>query len=354
MKEQLLVVCPGRGNYTSTELGYLRRFRPRLDAVLGAVDRARADRQLPTVTALDEAARYSNAVHGAPTQAAALVYTCAMADFASLDPERCEVVCVIGNSMGWYLALTAAGALEPDAGADSGQDAGIDLVDTMAELTGEGQLGGQIIYPLVDEAWHSDPVRDAVVRDAMTGTNAEDGARVFDSIHLGGYRVIAGNEAGLRSLASRLPPIDDRYPMRLVNHAPFHTPLMVEASRRAFARVPLSRFRAPRLPLVDGEGRIWQPYSTDVAALREYTLGVQVTHPYDFTRSVEVALREFAPSRVVLLGPGASLGGAIGQTLVAMRWRGLVDKTAFSALQARDPYLHSLGRPEQRSLVLDG
>ena len=39
---------------------------------------------------------------------------------------------------------------------------------------------------------------------------------------------------------------------------------------------------------------------------------------------------------LVLLGPGAGLGGAIGQVLSRMRWRGIDSKAAFAQAQRSD------------------
>ena len=72
----------------------------------------------------------------------------------------------------------------------------------------------------------------------------------------------------------------------------------------------------------------------DLSALREYTIREQVITPYRFGRSLEVAIEATDPDVLLLLGPGASLGGAVGQTLSRMRWRGVVGKESFQALQA--------------------
>jgi [acyl-carrier-protein] S-malonyltransferase len=353
-QEKVLVICPGRGTYTAAELGYLKRFKPAsgekkggardIGELLGGIDRYRVSHRLPSITELDQATSYSGALHASAEHAPALIYACAIADFRSLDPAKCEVVGVTGNSMGWYIALAAAGALSPDAA--------IHLINTMGGLTGASGLGGQLIYPCFDEEWRRDSAKDAVVLQAMLEVRAEEGSEVFDSIHLGGFRVIAGNDAGIRSLMKKLPPLEGRYPMKLVNHSAFHTPLMQGASNHAFELLgAASLFQTPQLPLIDGEGHIWQPYSTDLAELMDYTLGRQVTEPYDFTLALKVAIRELAPTRLALLGPGSNLGGAIGQTLVDMKWRGIGSKTEFTAVQEKSPYLVSLGRPEQRGIL---
>ncbi len=344
-KERVLVICPGRGTYTASELGYLNRFRPEMNELIHEVDQYRAQYGLPTITELDNARTYAASTHATAEHAPALIATCALADFRSLDLEKTEVVAITGNSMGWYIALAASGALN--------SKAAFHLISTMGKLTGGSGLGGQLIYPCFDEEWRHDSEKEMLVNCAMDEVNAQaDGARVYNSIFLGAFRVIAGNDNGIRALMKKLPSLEGRYPMKLVNHTAFHTPLMEEASHQAF-KILGSRnlFAKPRIPLIDGEGHIWQPYSTDLDQLEGYTLGRQVVAPYDFTLALKTAIREFAPAKLVLLGPGSNLGGSVGQTLVDMKWRGITSKTRFTDLQNTSPYLVSLGRSEQRGSV---
>ena len=130
------------------------------------------------------------------------------------------------------------------------------------------------------------------------------------------------HESGLDALLAEAPPTPGREPLRLVNHGPFHTPSDAGSSDRA---LPASRrlVRLAGLPMVDGRGHIWRPFASDAEALRHYTFATQILEPYDFTRAVQVAVREYAPDRIILLGPGDTLGGAIAQALIAIEWRGL-------------------------------
>ena len=105
------------------------------------------------------------------------------------------------------------------------------------------------------------------------------------------------------------------------------------------------------LPLVDGTGRIWRPRSADPVALARYTLTTQVVEPYDFTTAVRVALAEYAPDAVVLLGPGGNLGGAVAAAMIADGWKGVRSKEDFAALQKADPFVLSMARPDQRARV---
>ena len=85
--------------------------------------------------------------------------------------------------------------------------------------------------------------------------------------------------------------------------------------------------------------------------MHRYTFTTQILKPYDFTRSLAVGIKEFAPDRIVLLGPGDTLGGAIGQALVAEKWLGIADKSGFAARQATNPFLIAMGREDQRELI---
>ncbi len=110
-------------------------------------------------------------------------------------------------------------------------------------------------------------------------------------------------------------------------------------------------FGQPDRPLIDGRGAIWWPRATDTQALWDYTLGHQVTQPYDFARAVTVAAREFAPDLFIVMGPGTTLGGSVAQVLVAADWRGMSDRAAFDRKQAETPVLVAMGRGDQRGLV---
>ena len=104
--------------------------------------------------------------------------------------------------------------------------------------------------------------------------------------------------------------------------------------------------------MVDGRGKIWTPWSASVDELYDYTLNDQVTKTYDFSSSVMVALKEFCPDNVILLGPGNSLGGPVAQVLIDQNWNDLNSKETFIKSQHTDPFLISMGMKEQRYMVL--
>jgi acyl transferase domain-containing protein len=331
-KETVVVVCPGRGTYNAPELGYLARHHAGSN-LLAQFDAARSGAGKPALTALDSAAKFDPAVHLRGDVAAPLIHACAYLDFLSLDPERFEVVAVTGNSMGWYTALACAGAVSPEHG--------FAIADAMGVNSGGHEPGGQAVLVLADADWRVDPATVLGVDAACLSVG------VLPSIRLGGMLVVAGPEAALDALVAALPPLS-RPPLRLSGHGPFHTPLMHPSSAAARASLPAAWFGAPQVPLIDGRGAIWRQFETDPQALWDYTFGHQILAPYDFTAALTVAAREFAPDRIVLLGPGETLGGAIGQVLVALHWKGVDSKSVFLHRQGDDPVLIAMGRSEQR------
>lgn len=342
-KERAVVVCPGRGTYGREELGYLGRHHADKTDFLTGVDAFRKSHGRAAVTALDGARTYSLAAHASSENASALIYACALADVADIDRDRYEIVAVLGNSLGWYLALAAAGALGPGAA--------IRLVDTMGALMEEHGVGGQILYPLLDQGWQPSRLRQSTVQTAIANAQNETGETVYTSIRLGGYVVLAGSNRVLDALEAELPLTDGRFPLRLARHAAFHTSLLAPVADLAQAMLGPDLFRTPHIPLIDGRGAIWRSVVPDLDGLWAYTLGTQITQTYDFTRSVEVALREFAPDRLILTGPGSALGAPVAQTLVGMAWRGLGTREALAAAQESDPLILSMGIADQRRRV---
>lgn len=329
---RIVVVCPGRGSYTRDLLHSLART-PSVEAA----DRFRAGLGRPTPTQLDAAETYQSRLHVAGENASILTMACSLADRDAL--KDVEIAAVIGNSMGWYTALAVAGALP--------LDDGFRLVETLGQYQVGNVIGGQVLYPLVDEDWRAlpSPELDRALVEVPD---------LHWSIRLGGQAVIGGTEQALAELMRRVPPrkVGERdAPFQLPLHSAFHTPLMAATSARAAAELGGLGWRAPVVPLVDGRGQVFRPRHADPAALRDYTLGAQVVEPYDFGASVRVALAEYAPDAVVLLGPGGNLGGAVAQVLIGAGWRGLHGREDFVAMQRDTPFVLAMNRPEQRALV---
>jgi len=328
-----LLVCPGRGSYGREQLGSLASA-PLVDSL----NDYRTGLGRPTLSEMNSAERYTSTLHVAGENASILTYGCTVADLESIAQVR--PVAVTGNSMGWYTALYAAGALDLLAGAR--------LVETLGAYQEQNVIGGQVLYPVADEDWRPDPGLQAEVDQAT----AEAGIHL--SIRLGGTAVLAASQEGVRHLLASLPQVSRgprEYPLQLPLHSAFHTPLMSESSQRAqedLADLPVT---GPVLPLITGDGRVFRPFASP-AEIRDYTLTTQVVETYDFTGAIALALGEYAPDVVVTLGPGDTLGAPVAQAMIALGWGGLRDRKDFlEAQNGEAPPVLSMAREEQRTLV---
>jgi len=344
MKKRAVVICPGRGTYNKEELGYLERLHSDKPELIALIDEYRQAQGQVAISELDGADKYSMRLHTAGENASALIYACAMADFQSIDQDKYDIVAVTGNSMGWYIALAVSGALDAQGS--------IELINTMGSMMTDGIIGGQMIYPIVDENWQEDKKIIAEIEQWLIEVNQAQNCEVHVSIHLGGFMVFGGNKEGLKALEQKLPQVQDRYPMNLFNHAAFHTPLLNETSRKAKNMLSKSLFNQPSIPLIDGLGQCWQPHSCDTKKLYDYTLGAQVVAPYNFTQAIEVAVKEYAPDKLIILGPGATLGGAVAQSLIKQQWLGWQNKSDFITQQKQQPFILAMGMAEQRKEVI--
>jgi acyl transferase domain-containing protein len=327
-----VVICPGRGTYNATEIGTLARHGDA--SLIAGFDQVRAALGQERLTALDQGP-YSLARHSRGDNASALIYAATLSDFRAI--RGIQVVAVTGNSMGWYSALACAGALAP-------MD-GFSVVNTMGTLMHNMGQGGQVIYPVSGDDWQP----DASLRARVMDLAAMAGLRL--SIDLGGMLVLAGDAAAIAAFA---PPPVGRFPMRLQNHAAFHTALMAPVAAAGQARLARGLFRQPDVAMIDGRGAIWWPGATDPDALYDYTLGHQVTESYDFAHAIRIAAREFAPDLFIVAGPGTTLGGAVAQSLIAADWQGLRSKSDFQSRQQTAPLILSMGMDDQRSLATGG
>lgn len=329
MKQTAVVIAPGRGTYNKNELGYLKRHHPNAPN-LDQFDAYRATLG-QKISELDTFSRFSGPTHTRGDNAAPLIYACAYSDFVSIDRDLFDIVGITGNSMGWYIALACAGAVDPMGG--------MQVVNTMGTLMQVHMIGGQLIYPFLDDNWQEIPGRrDNLLSEVIT-INSRPDHDLGLSIDLGGMLVLAGNEAGLTAFERSVPALQGRFPMRLQNHAGFHTHLQRPISKLGFDALSEQLFVQPTIPLIDGRGAIWYPNSTDTSALYNYTLGHQVVEPYDFTAAIRTAAREFMPDVFIVLGPGTTLGGATAQALIQANWRGWRSKVDFQKEAQTQPRL---------------
>ncbi len=341
MKQTALVICPGRGTYNKSELGYLKHHHSDKGGFVGELDQLRTKAGQVPISELDGSDTFRANIHTTGDNASLLIYACALADFADINREAFDIIAVTGNSMGWYLALACSSALSLE---NAGQ-----VVNTMGTMMHEIGVGGQVVYPLVDDQWRIDTKNLKVVEETLDEATAS-GHMVSISIDLGGIIVFAGDEPGIEFLMDKLPDLD-RFPMRLANHAAFHSPLLDHVSARALAEMSRKLFQPNHIPMIDGRGHVWSPYATDLEALHAYTFGHQITQIYDFSSAVEVGIKEFAPDRIIVLGPGSTLGAPVAQELVKHQWCGLSCKDDFIERQKTDPLILSMGMGDQRDIV---
>ena len=334
-KKRVVVICPGRGTYTRETSGYLDKYGEAAREHIIWMDQQRDKENLQSISSLDLGS-FKSKIHMVGENASTLIFACSMSDYLSIDQEKYEIVSIVGNSMGWYTALSLGNAI-------SIKD-GYELIHTMGSMMKNQIIGGQVIYPIVDDDWIINIEKKTEIISLIKNTGC------FLSIELGGYLVIGGEQPCLDLLLKQLPK-KDKYPFQLPFHAAFHTPLLKSISEKAFSLIHQKLFQKPSIPIIDGQGKIWSPYSTSPRLLFEYTLRDQVISVFNFTKAMSVALKEFCPEKILLLGPGNSLGGAIGQIIVEHGWNGIHSKNDFIKQQEKDPFLISMGLEEQRKLI---
>ena len=186
---RLFLLCPGRGSYGKAQLGTYQGP----SAVLDQLDAFRAGLGRPTLREMDAADRHGARFHVAGENASILTFGATAYDIEALAPNKSEVVAVGGNSMGWYSALYAAGALDLSEAAR--------LIETMGQYQAKNVIGGQVLYPTVDTQWRPDAQLSAAVDAAL---ETED---VHLSIRLGGTAVLAGTRGATKGLLASLPKL---------------------------------------------------------------------------------------------------------------------------------------------------
>ena len=335
-KKRVIVVCPGRGSYTRETSNYLSGLKPDISSHIISFDKKRESENLTKISELDKN-NFRSKIHMTGENASPLIYACSVKDFMLIDKTKYDIVAICGNSMGWYISLALGGAIT--------FDKGYDLIQTMGTLTQNHGSGGQIIYPIINDEWQIDIEKKELVLKEIENTNS------FISIYLGGYIVIGGSQNSLDRLLKKLP-VNDKYPFQIPFHSAFHTSLLSGVVSKVQSSFNHNMFNRPSIPLVDGRGNIWSPWSTNKSELYNYTLDHQIIKPYNFSSSIEVALKEFCPDNIILLGPGNTLGGPVAQVLIDHNWNDLKAKSEFVQNQAENPFVLSMGIDEQRGIVI--
>ena len=162
-KERIVVVCPGRGSYTRNTSNYLKTKIVHADKQIAWMDKQRKKLGLPTLTELDSK-QFKSKVHMAGEHASPLIYACSLSDYYFINQDKYEIVAITGNSMGWYIALALSGALN--------SENAYHLINTMGSMMKESIIGGQIIYPIVDENWQVNESKKEMVINDLSTNNA--------------------------------------------------------------------------------------------------------------------------------------------------------------------------------------
>ena len=334
-KKRIIIVCPGRGSYTRETQGYLKNYTQTSSDKIKYMDNERINAGLPTLTELDSQGFKSN-IHMKGEHASTLIYASSLIDYYSIDQTKYKIVAITGNSMGWYSSLAFSKSLH--------YQKAYNLIHVMGSMMKDKIIGGQIIYSINDDTWNIDSNLKKQCIEKVEKVGAEL------SINLGGYLVIGAEQNKLNKLLKSLPS-NGKYPFQLPYHAAFHTQLLEPISKKAKGIFPNDMFLKPQIPIIDGRGNIWSPWSTNEIDLWNYTLGYQIKRTYNFTKSLSVAIKEFSPDKIVLLGPGNILGGVIGQIICQLKWKNISCKEDFVNKQEEDPLLVSMGIPNQREII---
>ncbi len=176
-------------------------------ALIDAADARCAAAGLSTITQLDAAAKFNRKAHLEAAHASVLTYTIASADYARRrDDATWTPVGVCGNSLGWYTAVHVAGALPFEAALDIVLSTGGyqrshpqvcgPALTTTTTLAARGtpvghahpatwrtrptttattlsrrQVGGQLVYPTLDDTWQVSGELAAAIDRALDAAN---------------------------------------------------------------------------------------------------------------------------------------------------------------------------------------
>ena len=335
-KSKVVVICPGRGSYTRESIGFINKYGINFKSKIAQFDEYRNSKGYTIISELDKMP-FKSKIHMKGENAAPLIFSCSKLDFDQINKKKYEIIAITGNSMGWYTSLNLASSLND-------KDA-FHLIQNMGSMMKDELIGGQIIYPIINENWEIKTEYQQILSKLIKRHNA------YLSIILGGYYVIGGELNSLKFIMKELPKID-KYPLEVPYNGAFHTPLMKDISKKALELSENLDFKRPNIPMVDGSGNIWTPFSANLNLLKSYTLKEQVENLFNFSASIETCLKEFCPDKIILLGPGNSLGGSVAQIMISLNWLNIKSKNDFLEMQSEDPFLLSMSFDKQRKLVL--
>ena len=146
-KKRIVVICAGRGTYTRDTIKYLTHCNKESASLIKWRDQKRQADGRPSLTDLDSSP-FKSKTHMLGENASSLIYACSMKDFLAINQKKYEIVAFTGNSMGWYTALALAGVFT--------YKTGYRVIEKMGSMMEGNIIGGQIIYPIMDDEWRID------------------------------------------------------------------------------------------------------------------------------------------------------------------------------------------------------
>ena len=245
------------------------------------------------------------------------IYTASMALWQTLEPRlapyRDQVAYLAGHSLGEFTALTAAGALDFEAGLRLVRRRGEAMRDAGAQAPG----GMAAIIGLDD--------------DAVAGI-AADAGQDGDPVWIANYNapgqvVIAGSNTALERAMALAKERGARRALPLAVSVACHTPLMATASAELGAALADTPFSAPWAPVVSNfaAAPLQDPEDIKQALLQ------QLSGPVRWVESVQ-AMAAGGVSHMVEIGPKAVVSGLIKRIAPDATLLAVSDLAAIEAL----------------------
>ena len=232
-------------------------------------------------------------------------------------PTADRVTYLAGHSLGEFTALTAAGALD--------FEAGLRLVRRRGEAmraAGAAAPGGMAAIIGLED--------DAVADIVAEATEGEDRAWIAN-YNAPGQVVIAGSGGALDRAMALAKAHGARRALPLAVSVACHTPLMAAAAAELGAALAETEFRAPWAPVVSNFGA--EPLQ-DPAAIQQALLR-QLSGPVRWVESVQ-AMAAAGVSHMVEIGPKAVVSGLIKRIAPEMNLLAVSDAAGIDAFNGEE------------------
>ena len=334
-----ILVLAGRGPGATAGRGTLPAHHDWVEHT----DELRAALSLPGLAGLD-VAPFDPALHLQPIHALPLAWLSGM-----LDAERAA----LDHGIAAVRRQLARLRHRPDGDAACiGFDDGFAYVQELGRLQQRplpgGGHGGQVIYPRTDEAWRPDAALAASVAATMTGAGGNGRGSVYESVELGAFDVLAGDDAGVERL------------LRHLAAGPRRRAALSAAAAAPGARSHPAR-RAPRAGARRADGARGMAAPAGHPDRRNGAALDAVVHRSGGPRGLRArpvpddpvslchrpARRRCArrrPTCSLLPAPVPGLAALCGQAIVAEGYRGIRTRADFERAQASDPIVLSIRR----------